>query len=164
MGNLRWKAAAVPRLFRAINLKLAICLINGWVGDEVTSRCSHNLGPWDILDSIQLFQSIAKLSYEVDELILKTMIKEVLYFRNLFFFYKLISKQYNVWNHTCKNGGCGNWSIHMEFSFQTALCQESYCSCKLYKYSTIFVIWNRVPIYKSCHFQHLNEDISLPCF
>jgi len=164
MGNLRWKAITVPHLFRAIILKLAICLINGWVGDKVTSRCSHNLGPWDILDSIQLFQSISKLSYWVHELILKTMIKEVSYFRNLFFFYKLINKQYNVWNHTCKNGGCGNWSIHMESYFQTALCQESYYSCKLYKYSTIFVIWNKVPIYKLCHFQHLNKDVSFPCF
>jgi hypothetical protein len=58
MGNLRWKAMAVPLLFSAINLKLAICLINGWVGDKVFSKCSHNLDPRDILDSIQLFQSI----------------------------------------------------------------------------------------------------------
>ncbi len=54
-GEFEMKAMAVPLLFRAINLKLAICLINSWVGDKVTSRCSHNLGPGNIFDSIQLF-------------------------------------------------------------------------------------------------------------
>jgi hypothetical protein len=46
---------AVPRPLRVISLKLAICLVNGRVGDKATSRCSHNLGTQDILDSIQLF-------------------------------------------------------------------------------------------------------------
>jgi hypothetical protein len=47
-----------PCPLRAIGLKLAICLVNGWVGDKATNRCSHNLGPPYILDSIQLFQYI----------------------------------------------------------------------------------------------------------
>jgi len=58
MGNLRWKVISIPCPLRAVNFKLPICLVNGRVGDKASSRCSHNLGLWNILDSVQLFQSI----------------------------------------------------------------------------------------------------------
>ncbi len=44
-----------PHLFKASSFKLTICLINGWAGGQGHNRCSYNLGPQDILDSIQLF-------------------------------------------------------------------------------------------------------------
>lgn len=45
----------VPRLFRANHFKLTIYLVNARAGGKATNKCSHNLGPRDILDSIQLF-------------------------------------------------------------------------------------------------------------
>jgi hypothetical protein len=49
---------AVPHPLKAVSFKLTICLVNSQVGDKAISRCSHHLTPPNMLDSIQLFQSI----------------------------------------------------------------------------------------------------------
>jgi hypothetical protein len=45
----------LPHPFKVVNLKLTIYLVNGRAGDKATRRCSHNLGPCDILDPFSYF-------------------------------------------------------------------------------------------------------------